>query len=220
MALPDMGSDTLGDGVLAEIPPNAAILVAGPPMTGKYQLLLSILHRHAESVLLITTKNGFQRVRDDFRQIAGEFDPDRLAIVDCVSYHEPVEADEAAGNVVFTDSPENLTRIGVRLTGVIEEFRDRADEGDVALGVHSLSQLLMHSDLQKVYQFLQVLTGQVRSMGWFAAAVIDISSEDDKDFQKLYHHFDGVVETRENDSGRRELKVRGFGPQTTEWLSF
>lgn len=220
MPLPDMGSDALSDGYLAEIPPNAAILIAGPPMTGKYQLLLSILHGHAESVLLISTKNGFQRVRDDFRRIAGEFDPDRLAIVDCVSYHEPVEADEAAGRVVFTDSPENLTRIGVKFTGLFEDFVDDPEAGHLGVGIHSISQLMMHSEVKQVYQFLQVLVGQIRNAGSLVVGVLDTASTDDETVQTLQQHFDGLVLTRENDAGARQFRIRGLTPQTTDWTEF
>ena len=217
MPLPDMGSDVLGEGALAEIPPDAAILIAGPPMTGKYELLLSVLRQHADSVLLISTKNGFQRVRDDFGQVGGEFDPGRLGIVDCVSYHEPVEAD---GPVLFTDSPENLTRIGVKFTELFEGFVDDPDAGQLGVGIHSISQLLMHSEVKQVYQFLQVLIGQIRNAGCLVVAVVDAASTDDESMQTLQQHFDGLVTTRENDAGAREFRVRGLSAAASAWTPF
>lgn len=214
------GSDVLNDSVLAEIPSNAAILVAGPPMTGKYELLLSILRRHADSMIVISTKNGFQRVQDDFQSIAGDFDPARLAIVDCVSYHESVDADDAAGPVRFTDSPENLTRIGVKFTELFEDFVDDPDAGNLGVGIHSLSQLLMHSEVKQVYQFLQVLVGQIRNAGCMVVAVLDTASTDDETVQTLQQHFDGLVNTRENESGAREYRVRGLGSSASSWVAF
>ena len=215
-----MGSEAVEDDALADVPADAAVLIAGPPMTGKYQLLVRLLRLHADRVVFITTKNGYERIRDDFRDAVGPFDESRLGIVDCLSYHQSVDVDEVTGPVRFTDSPENLTRIGVKFTELFDGFMEDPDAGNVGVGIHSISQLLMHSEMKTVYQFLQVLVGQVRNTGNLFVAVLDSASTDDETLTSLQTHFDGLITTRENEAGSREFRLRGLSPSATPWTAF
>lgn len=215
-----MGSEAVEDDALAEVPADAAVLIAGPPMTGKYHLLVRLLRLHADRVLFITTKNGYERVRQDFRDAVGAYDESRLGIIDCLSYHQSVDVDAVSGPVRFTDSPENLTRIGVKFTELFDRLYEGPDGGRLGVGVHSLSQLLMHSSVKQVYQFMQVLTGQTRSAGCPTVAVLDAATDDDGELQKLQQHFDGVVATRENEAGDREFRLRGITPSASAWTAF
>lgn len=203
---------------IADIPQDASIIVAGPPMTGKYTLMLTIIAYHADDAIIISTKNGSSRVVDDLSKISGGQLGGRLGIVDCVSRPETLNQDDSE-LIKHVQSPENLTRIGVKFTELFEKFYEDGSEKNTAVGVHSISQLLMHSELKNVYQFLQVLTGQIRTANWLGVAVVDtnISKED---LQTLYHHFDGMVETRENAEGQRELRVRGIEPTASAWTQF
>lgn len=206
--------------VLAEVPADAAVLIAGPPMTGKYELLIRLLQHHAHNVVFISTKNGYERVRSDFRSAVGPFDESRLGIVDCVAYHRSVDTDQVSGPVAFAESPENLTRIGVKFSELFDRFMDAPDGGHIAIGVHTVSQLLMHSDPKKVYQFLQVLIGQVRNTGNQFVAVLDASSVEDETLTSLQTHFDGQITTRENEAGTREFRLRGLTASASEWTEF
>lgn len=214
-----MGSEVVNSEVLAEVPADAAILIAGPPMTGKYELLLRLIQLHADRVIFISTKNGYERVREDFRSAVGPVDESRMGIVDCVSYHQPVDLDQLSGPVKLAESPENLTRIGVKFTELFDEFLD-AEPGTIAVGIHSVSQLLMHSEVKQVYQFLQVLVGQIRNAGHLVVAVVDASATDDETLATLQQHFDGLIHTRENDAGAREFRVRGLTPSASPWTEF
>lgn len=197
--------------------PDATLLVMGPPMTGKYELMLQLLAAQADSVVLITTKNDADRVVEDYRSIAGDVPEDRIGVVDCVSRHD---AADDSGTIRHVDAPSNMTAIGVEFTDLFGEFYDDPDAGHVGVGLHSISQLLMHASLKQVYQFLQVLAGQIRSAEGFGVAVMDTSTVDDEGQQLLQHHFDGVVETRENDAGEREFRVRGLAPKASDWTGF
>lgn len=196
------------------------VLVVGPPMTGKYDLFLQLLAPAGDRFILISTRNGADRILADFRAVAGDVPEDRIGIVDCVSRHGDAEDDEGRPLIKYTNSPRNLTAIGVRFTELFSAFRESAEQAPTAVGLHSLSQLVMHADVKKVYQFLQVLTGQVRSAGWTGVGVIDSGSVDEAEIQMLKHHFDGVVETQENDAGEREFRSRGFTPSASAWQRF
>lgn len=199
---------------LPDVPPDAAILVTGPPMTGKYELLLGLLARQADRGIVITTKHGADRVIRDYRAVAGDVPDSRIGVVDCVRRHETLEED---GTIRYAESPENLTRIGVKFTELFERFYD--DEGHAAVGVHSLSHLLMHTDVSNVYKFLQVLTGHVRSVDWFHASVLDTSVLEAEQMATIQQQFDGLIETREGDDGRREFRTRGLAPDA-DWTPF
>lgn len=208
------------DSTLTPIPDDAIVLVSGPPMTGKYQLLLELLARRVQRTILISTKNRGDRIRDDFRSIATDVPEDQVGVVDCVSHQQSMADAVDTATTKFAPSPENATQIGVKFVELFESFHDEAGGDPVGVGLHSLSQLVMHADLQTVYQFLQVLTGQIRSVEWFGAAVIDDSVIDIEEHQTLSHHFDGIIETRENEEGRRQLRLRGFEPSASPWTDF
>lgn len=208
------------DSLLGGLAPTTLVLISGPPLTGKYELLLRVLAANTERVVFITTKHQTSRIRSDYRSIAGDLSDDLIGVVDCVSQQGGQGGLEETATVKLARSPDNLTRIGVKFTGLFETFADDPIEGQTGVGVHSLSQLLMHADLKKVYQFLQVLSGQVRNAGWFGAAVLDVTGSDSEARETLYHHFDGVLETREDDDGDRQVRARGLGPRSSDWLLF
>lgn len=200
--------------------PDDTVLVVGPPMTGKYELFLQVLAGYADRVILISTKNGAETLREDYRSVAGDGPAGDVAVVDCVSQRESYEDVDGAPAVKYVSSPQNLTGIGVRFTEFYSDFMERPVEGGTGVGLHSVSQLLMHVDVKTVYQFLQVLTGQIRSAGWTGVAVVDTGAVDDEDVQVLKHHFDGIVETRENEAGEREFRSRGFTARSSDWRQF
>lgn len=209
---------TEGGFLIEELAPDDTILISGPPMTGKYQLYLQLLSSYADNVILISTKNSAARIIDDFREVAGDIPEERLGVIDCVSHNDAVEDPTDSLTVKYAKSPNNLTQIGVQFTELTEVFE--AQSGHTGTGIHSLSQLVMHSDMKSIYQFLQVLTGQIRSAGWFGVAVIDTSIDTEEELRILHHHFDGVIETREDESAGRQYRVRGLAPTVTDWKSF
>lgn len=213
-----MGELVGSDSPIAGLPQDATIAVAGPPMTGKYTLMLTILSHYADDAIVISTKNAADQVIEDYESIAGHPAREHLGVIDCVNRPEGVEVDET-DRIKYAGTPDNMTRIGVKFTELFDEFFDESSAAHTGVGLHSISQLLMHSNVKNVYQFLQVLTGQIRSADWLGVAVVD-TNIDDEDLQTLYHHFDGIVETRENEAGTRELRVKGFEPTSSDWVDF
>lgn len=213
-----MGALVDRDSPIVDIPRDSTIVVAGPPMTGKYMVMLSIIAHLADDAILISTKNGSTRVLEDLDRAAGDGFQGQVGIIDCISRPEQLDGGDT-DLVKHVPSPENLTRIGVKFTELFEQFYEEGSERQTGVGIHSISQLLMHSELKNVYQFLQVLTGQIRSADWLGVAVVD-TNVDEEDLQTLYHHFDGIVQTRENDEGERELRVRGIEPTASAWAVF
>jgi KaiC/GvpD/RAD55 family RecA-like ATPase len=199
-------------GLPVGVPADATLLVSGPPMTGRYDLMHRLLGAHASAGLFISTAHDATTVVEDFGAASG-VGAGRVAVVECTGGDPGEETDR-----VKYGSADNLTQLGVKFTELFERFYEDGPE-TVGVGVHSLSTLLMHADVETVYQFLQVLTGQVRSVDWPCVAVVNDGAVDAEALATLKHHFDGVLRTRVGENGR-ELRVRGLDPTASEWTPF
>lgn len=194
-----------------------SLLISGPPMTGKYELMLRILAAGADRAIIITTGDRASDVRTDFATLAG-VDDSAVGVVDCVTRQQEATARDEPG-VRYASSPSNVTEIGMKFTDLFEEFR--ADPEIVGVGFHSLSEMLMYLDAENAYQFIRVLTEQAASENWFTVAVIGSTMHDEQTLHTLYEPFDTVVDTRESDEGSgRELRVREGSQPTTAWTPF
>lgn len=203
-----------------ELSTDDTLLISGPPMTGKYKLMLRILSAYCEQCIIISTKNQAPKIREDMQELGGDISTEYIGIIDSVSHRESLDDLNETKNTKYVSSPQNMTGIGVKFTDLYSRFNNDLDEGHTGVGLHSISQLLMHSDIKTVYQFLQVLTGQIRSADWMGVAVVETGVTEDENLQLLKHHFDGIIETRESGTGQREYRVRGLTPTVSNWREF
>ncbi|WP_435126312.1 RAD55 family ATPase [Halobaculum sp. D14] len=192
-----------------------SLLIAGPPMTGKYDLMFRLLAENADRGIIITTGDAAEDVRADFAEAAG-VDPELVGVVDCVSRQRGASVTDSE-RVRYVSSPKNVTEIGMKFTDLFEVYREHG--APVGVGIHSLSELLMYLDPQDVYQFVRVLTKQAESEGWFTVSVIGSTMHDEQTLHTMYEPFDTVINTREQD-GARELRVRDRQQTATAWTSF
>jgi KaiC/GvpD/RAD55 family RecA-like ATPase len=228
MGLEDSAND-LGDATSAApetprpgagIEPGSAVLVRGPAMSGKFEFVLRALATLGDRSILVSTTNNAESARSRFAAFA---DPDHLGVVDCVTraHDQHVEDSEF---VRYASSPQNLTQVGVKFTDLVETVRESdpvsAEGGDaIAVGVHSLSTLLMYWEVEQVYQFVRVLLTQAQSMGWTVVVVLDDAATDEQTVNTLSQPFDAVVNTRTTDTGR-EFRLRTRQGGVGEWTDF
>ncbi|WP_135828807.1 RAD55 family ATPase [Halorussus halobius] len=209
----------LGEPAGVEVEPGTNLLVTGPPMTGKRELALEILahgSRRGEGSIVVTTKDGGADVRDSLRELLGREESGPLGIVDCVSKQQgtaPVDTDE----ITYASSPKDMTGIGIQLSEFLEAFYKDAGVERNRILLHSLSTLLMYSNLQTVFRFLHVFTGRVQSADALGVFVVDSTAHDQQTTSTLKQLFDGQMEVRTTDDGGSELRVTGVG-ETTDWL--
>lgn len=194
------------------VPAGTNLLVAGPPMTDKrtvaYELLATGCGR-GEGGLLVTTRDGVARVRDRYPALAAAMAEGRAGVVDCVSRGRGLEppADPA---VRYVGSPGEVTDLGIRVGGYLRDLARRGLPGR-RVGVVSLSTMLMYVELRRLFRFVHVLTGKVQATDSLGVAVLQPS--DPAALDRLAPLFDGVVRTREADSGT-EVRVVGAGHRT------
>ena len=201
-----------------EVEPGTNLLVAGPPMTGKRELAFEILvhgSRRGDGTIVVTTKNSGEDVRERLRELLGSDERGPLGVVDCVSKQQGVNQVQSGG-IAYASSPKDMTGIGIQLSEFLRRFYKDAGVQRNRILLHSLSTLLMYSNLQTVFRFLHVFTGRVQSADALGVFVIDSTAHDQQTMSTLQQLFDGQIEVREGDDGRSQLRLRGVGEET-DW---
>jgi KaiC/GvpD/RAD55 family RecA-like ATPase len=191
----------LGSSFDVEIEPGTNLLLSGPAMTGKQSLALDILAEgtgNDEGAIIVTTKDTADRVLENYRTRT-DIESAPIAIVDCVTRQQGVSDAVEDERVKYASSPVDMTGIGIKLSEVLQEFYQERNIERNRVMLHSLSTLLMYSDLQTVFRFLHVFTGRVQSVDGLGLFAIDASAHDDQTMNTLKQLFDGVITTTESE---------------------
>lgn len=193
------------------------LLLSGPAMSGKRDLLMQLLargNRDGEGAVIVTSRDPAKEVVGDFEDAVGS-EAGFLRAIDCVSAQSGSTTD--GDRVQYVSSPGDLTGMGIEFSEVARSAGDSGVER-LRVGFDSLSPLLMYVDLQRLFRFLHVFTSQIQSQGWLGLFSVDPESHDDQTINTISQLFDGVVEVRVTDSGDREVRVRGVTDSSTEWV--
>ncbi|SFL38325.1 hypothetical protein SAMN04487950_3563 [Halogranum rubrum] len=200
-----------------ELRAGSNVLVTGPVMTGKRRLMHALLAQgkpHERGTIAVTTRKSAAQTVRDFERVTQSSPGDRLSVVDCTGAVRGFGDTRDSATVSYVSTPGELTGIGI---GVTKFMRRYYDEGLTArLGLHSLSTMLMYSDLRRIFQFLHVMTGRIRNSEFVGVFALDDTMVDDASVDVLMQPFDAVVEVRDTPAGTQELRTRGasIGPRT------
>lgn len=181
-----------------EVEPGTNLFFSGPPLTGKRQLMMDLLAAGTErgdGAIVVTTKDGADRVLKDYAKRT-PYEGKPVAVVDCVTRQQGGKTRES-DRIKYASSPVDMTGIGIKLSEFLQAFGDRGI-GENRVMVHSLSTLLMYSDLQTVFRFLHVFTGRIQSVNGLGLFSIDSTSHDEQAMNTLKQLFDGVVTLSED----------------------
>ncbi|ELZ44555.1 hypothetical protein C463_08244 [Halorubrum californiense DSM 19288] len=182
----------------AEVEPGTNILLTGPPLSGKRSIMMDVLAAGTdrdEGAIVVTTKDGADRVLRDYEKRT-PYEGKPVAVVDCVTQQQGGETRES-DRIKYASSPVDMTGIGIKLSEFLQAFGDRGIKQNRVM-VHSLSTLLMYSDLQTVFRFLHVFTGRVQSVDGLGLFSIDSTAHDDQAMNTLKQLFDGIVTVPED----------------------
>ena len=189
----------------AEVEPGTNILLTGPPLSGKRSIMMDVLGagtERDEGAIVVTTKDSADRILRDYeKRISYEGKP--VAVVDCVTRQQGGDIRES-DRIKYASSPVDMTGIGIKLSEFLQAFGDRGIEQNRVM-VHSLSTLLMYSDLQTVFRFLHVFTGRVQSVNGLGLFSIDSTAHEDQAMNTIKQLFDGIVTVPED--GEPEIRL-------------
>ncbi|AFO58814.1 MULTISPECIES: hypothetical protein [Natrinema] len=206
-------ADVLPD---AELEPGTNVLVAGPPLTGKRRIAFEILGSGAnrgDGSIVVTTKDSADKVLKSFDDhLAEGVEPD-VGVVDCVTKQRGIGTTDDDPRIKYASSPVDMTGIGIKLSEFLQEFYETRGHTENRVLLHSVSTLLMYSDLQTVFRFLHVFTGRIQSADALGIYVIDSTSHDDQTMNTLKQLFDAVIELEETADGE-EPAIRTAGLST------
>ena len=189
----------------AEVEPGTNLLLTGPPLTGKRSMMMDVLAAgtdRGDGAIVVTTKDGADRVLKDYEKRT-PYEGKPVAVVDCVTRQQGGETRES-DRIKYASSPVDMTGIGIKLSEFLQAFGDRGIDRNRVM-VHSLSTLLMYSDLQTVFRFLHVFTGRIQSVNGLGLFSIDSTSHDDQAMNTLKQLFDGVIKVPED--GEPEIRL-------------
>lgn len=202
-----------------EISSDDILLVTGDDSGGTTELMLRLLATKSDGVIIITLDNTADEILTEIRKYHDGIPSNEVSIIDC-SDEEPRADPPADATVIPVDSALNMTKIGVEFTNAFGELHENPDIDHIGVGFHSLSRLIRDVDVKPVYQFFQVLTGQIRTAEAFGVAVLETDKTERDDYRLFYHHFDGVLQIRQSEDGTKEFQKRGLSPQWSDWKQF
>ncbi len=204
---------------LPGVPPGSSILVAGDSMSGARQAGLELVAAatdHDEGMILVSPDKGASRTLDALDRVRDDLDHSRLGVIDCSG--EEAEVDSPA-RVESISSPDDLTGIGIRFSGLYETFHAEGIPR-VRTGVTSVSLLLMYSEVRTVFRFLHTVVGRIGSAGGLGVFVLDPGSHEDRSVNMIGQLFDVRIEARTTDDGTRQLRSRGLSEGPTGWTDY
>lgn len=200
-------ADVLPD---AELESGTNLLITGPPLSGKRRLALDILAngtRQEEGAIVVTTKDSGDKILSEYKKRIDNVEDEPLGIVDCVTKQRGVGSAEDGPQLKYASSPVDMTGIGIKLSEFLQDFYERRGLRQNRVLMHSVSTLLMYSDLQTVFRFLHVFTGRVQSANGLGLYVIDSTAHDDQTMNTLTQLFDGLIELSEDSAEPPRLRT-------------
>ena len=203
-------ADVLPD---AEIDPGTNLLIAGPPLTGKREIAFDILASGAnrgDGSIVVSTKDSADKVLETFsNSVDPAVEPD-IGVVDCVTKQRGIGSVEDDPRVKYASSPVDMTGIGIKLSEFLQAFYEERGVTRNRVLMHSVSTLLMYSDLQTVFRFLHVFTGRIQSADAMGLYVIDSTTHDDQTMNTLKQLFDAAIELEDAADGE-DPRIRTAG---------
>ncbi len=201
--------DTLLGGGMRE---RDRILLYGPSFQGKEVLARQAMAgnlRNGMPVVMLLTNATVDDVRENLRRMDPEYDryeADGLVwFVD--AYSRSIGIDDEQPRVQYVDSAVDLNGISLALNRVQSELIKSHDNH--VLVIDSASTLVLYSNAQATFRFLQVLIGRARQAGAICMLLLDQGMHSDAEVQMFRHLVDGVLEARDNKE-RSQLRVEGL----------
>lgn len=209
------------DDIMDEIRGGSNIMMLGPPMSGKEDIINTIVYngiKKNDSAIVVSTHESGERVFDWFERNNLDISDANIGVVDCVTKTFGMGAADTK-NIKRVSSPVDLTGIGVKISQFFEEFLVRKNIPNTRFCINSLSTILMYSNIKTVFRFIHVFTGRIKAANALGIYVIEDEIHDPQTIATLKQLFDGMIEIKVNGDGYA-MRVVGFTPKPTPWFDY
>jgi KaiC/GvpD/RAD55 family RecA-like ATPase len=209
------------DDRIGEIREGTNIMLIGPPMSGKDEIINSIIYnglKNEQSAVVVSTRDPGERIFDWFSQHGLDIKDSHVGIVDCVTKTLGMGAVDT-DKIKRASSPVDLTGIGVKISQFFDEFLMKKNIQEMRLCINSLSTILMYSNIQTVFRFLHVFTGRVKAANALGIYVVEDEMHDPQTVATLKQLFDGMIEIKSHDNDFL-LRVVGLTAKPTPWFDY
>lgn len=205
------------------VPENQRVLVYGPSFQGKESLAKQAALANLQKgvpVILLLTNTASQDLRTDLVAMDKEtpqYEKEGLLwFVD--AYSRQVGLQDNGANVEYVDSPVDTNGLSLALNRVHSQIIKKGAQH--LLVIDSASTLVLYSNAQATFRFLQVLVGRARQAGAVSMILLEHGMHSEAEVQMFKHLVDGCIELRTNNE-HTQLAVEGLGLQRNPgWLDY
>ena len=201
---------------------GANIMLIGPPMSGKKIISNYIMcygaARNENAVIEVNTYEPGYLILERFKENKLNLTLSKVGIVDCLTRMIGIDTYEDE-SIKIASSSVDLTDIGVKISQHFENFFTKKNIRKIQLNINSLSTLLMYSNINTVFRFLQVFTGRIKAAGGLGIYVIESGVHDMQVITALSQLFDGKIEIK-SEKDKNFLRIVGLLPKPTQWLEY
>lgn len=202
---------TVGD-VRAPADLGATVLVTGPTLSNKDAVAFDLFGDGWTDArpFAITATDPAAAFRDRLRPYvpAGRRAED-VYVIDCLEVSNSTDSDDPHTHGVGT--PADLTGIGIALSKGYERY----GTGQRRVLLDNLATLLVYSDIDRVYRFVDVVTSRLTDLGNTSVHLLDGDTVEGTDRNKLIQLFSAVIEVR-SEGDTTLFRVRD-GTGASEW---
>lgn len=199
------------DNLMQKIPDSFAIVVIGPPLSGKKKIVFNYINQALKNktpVMFITTDSPAEDIKKELvksKIFYGAF-KDNLAFIDCYSHQ--------SGNIVpdtndtkRISGPLALNEISVAVSELQRVFYRKSQKH--LLIFNSLSTLLMYSNPQMVGRFIQMLIAKVRNAGGSVFFTLEEGMHEQNVIITIEHLMNAIIQTKK-EQGKTFVKSSGL----------
>ena len=126
-------------------------------LTANHEILEYILKGKKNYCVYLSLNKSAATIQKLLESKGGSLD--KIILIDCVTKLASSNV-ERSGNIIFVDSPENLTEIGIVVEGAANSVKGKP----TYLFLDSVSTLLLYSKAQTVTKFIHFLTVLIRDL--------------------------------------------------------
>ncbi|MGH2650972.1 MAG: RAD55 family ATPase, partial [Actinomycetota bacterium] len=205
------------------VPDHSAVLVYGPPFTGKTvlsnQFAAAGLAQGVPAIFVLTDQPA-----SEARQELAAIDPDyekheEAGLVQFVdAYSRSVGAEDPHKRTEYLDGPIDLSSLALAVNNAQRKVIPLSSAHRLVF--RSVSTLMAYTNAQTTFRFLQIFVGKTKRAGATSMMHLEQGMHTEPEVQMIKHLVDGVLSLKV-DAGKHTLHLEGLGVTSDRgWVEY